>query len=346
MSESCSRLSELDGHDGVLLDLDGTLYSGTEPVAGAAEAVALLRETDIAVRYVTNNAASATADVADRLAGFGLPAEQSEVYTSADAASVLLHDRLRAGARVLVLGTESLAERVRQAGLEPVREAGSDVEAVVQGHSPDTAWRDLAQACLAVRAGALWVACNADATLPSERGELPGNGAMIAALRTATAVEPAVAGKPQPPLLRLAARQADLRAPLVVGDRLETDIAGGAACDMDTLLVLSGVTTPAGLLAAGPHERPRYVAADVRCLTEPLAEVRVPTADEACAGWLVVPDGACLAVESAAHTGEADVYSLLCALCAQAWSSGVTDLRARDARARAALAELDLPLAA
>ena len=343
MSERAKGEAELDGHDGVFLDLDGTVYTGTEPVAGAAETTGQLRAWGVGMRYVTNNAASTAAEVAERLCGFGLPAEAGDVHTSADAAGSVLRERLPAGALVLVLGTESLVARVRDAGLEPVRAAQPGVDAVVQGHSPDTGWRELAEACLAIRAGALWVACNADATLPSERGELPGNGAMVGALRTATGAEPVVAGKPHPPLLTLAARESGCRNPLVVGDRMETDIAGADASRMDALLVLSGVTTAARLLAAGRDERPRYVAADLTCLTGSIADLEVRRDNGARSGWRVEPDDTELRVSS---TCESSALSLLRELCARAWDAGVTAVRAEDDRARVALAELDLPLAA
>lgn len=272
-------------YDGYLLDLDGTLYSGKRVIAGVPEAVHELRRGAIPVRFVTNNAARTDADVAQRLRNLGYRADPGEVYTSSHAAASMLAERLPTNARVLVLGTEALAGRVREAGMRAVREAGDGVDAVVQGHDPDTGWRELAEACVAIRAGAWWLACNADATLPSERGELPGNGAMVTALRVATGSEPDVAGKPRAPLLTLAARASGCANPLVVGDRLETDIAGAHAAGMDALLVLSGVTTPARLLAAAPGERPRYVAPDVSCLTGPLAAFEIGSGSGTEKGW-------------------------------------------------------------
>ena len=147
------------------------------------------------------------------------------------------------GAPVLIVGTESLAAEVRNVGLKPVRLWSDDPVAVVQGHSPQTGWPDLAEAALAIRGGALWVAANVDLTLPSERGLLPGNGSMVAALRAATDREPQVAGKPQPTLLTDALARGNFRTPLVVGDRLDTDIAGANAAGLPSLLVLSGVST-------------------------------------------------------------------------------------------------------
>ena len=138
----------------------------------------------------------------------------------------MLADQLAPGSRVLVVGTESLAAEIAAAGLVPVRSFDDKPDAVVQGHSPDTGWAILAEAALAIRAGAVWVAANVDATLPTERGLLPGNGSMVAALKAATDAEPQVAGKPAPTLLLDALARGDFRTPLVVGDRLNTDIAG------------------------------------------------------------------------------------------------------------------------
>jgi hypothetical protein len=138
--------------------------------------------------------------------------------------------------------------------------------AVVQGHSPQTGWPDLAEAALAIRGGALWVAANVDKTLPSERGLLPGNGAMVAALRAATDVKPQVAGKPEPTLLTDALARGKFRSPLVVGDRLDTDIAGAGAAGLPSLLVLCGVSTAADTVRAEIGQRPNYIAEDLRAL--------------------------------------------------------------------------------
>ena len=132
--------------------------------------------------------------------------------------------------------------------------------AVVQGHSPQTGWPDLAEAALAIRSGALWVAANVDLTLPSERGLLPGNGSMVAALRAATNREPQVAGKPEPTLLNDALARGTFSTPLVVGDRLDTDIAGANAAGLPSLMVLTGVSTADDMVRAAVRERPDYIA--------------------------------------------------------------------------------------
>jgi HAD superfamily hydrolase (TIGR01450 family) len=326
-------------YEAVLFDLDGTVYQGTQVFPGSIEAFRELRGRGVPVRFVTNNASKGPEDVVEHLRQFGIPAELAEVNTSAQAAAVLLHERLPAGAQVLVVGAKPLEAEVAAAGLCPVREHGPDVAAVVQGHSPDTGWPILAEACLAIRAGAFWVATNLDATLPSERGLLPGNGSMVAALHTATGAEPVVAGKPRPPLFRTAAESAGAKNPLVVGDRLDTDIAGAVAAGFDSLAVLTGVATPASLLAASPEERPRYVGADLRSLREPRERVEIGPRG----AWRVSIGGGQLGVSADGDTdGDTDALELLRALCRPAWESGITKVRAADDRAHGALVELGL----
>jgi HAD superfamily hydrolase (TIGR01450 family) len=322
----------LAAYDAVLFDLDGTVYHGTEVIPGAPETLRAVREHGTAARFVTNNASKAPDAVVDHLAGLGMPAEVDEVHTSAQAAVALLSQRLDDGDEVLVVGTESLAAEVAQAGLRPVRKNADSVVAVVQGHSPDTGWADLAEACLAIRDGALWVACNVDATLPSERGLLPGNGSMVAALRSATDVVPLVAGKPEPLLFETAARASGASRPLVVGDRLDTDIAGAVVAGMDSLVVLTGVATPKQLLSAPESERGTYLAADLTALTSRPDELKIGPRP----GWSVT------ASDGLVVRGEGDPVDLLRTLCWVAWETNVTTVRPDGEAAAAALAELGL----
>ncbi|GAB3582244.1 HAD-IIA family hydrolase [Amycolatopsis endophytica] len=323
-----------DAYDAFLLDLDGTVYHGSRPIPGAAEAIRQLREQNSPVRFVTNNASKAPGDVAGHLRGLDIDATADEVSTSAQAAAKLLGERLPAGATVLVVGAAALEDEITAAGLKPVREAGDDVAAVVQGHNPATGWADLAEACVAIRAGALWVASNVDTTLPTERGLLPGNGSMVAALRTATGAEPEVAGKPEAPLFVTAARSAGASRPLAIGDRLDTDIAGAVNAGVDALVVLTGVATPATLVTAIPAERAQYLGADLGALATPADELRIAPQP----GWQVRQDGGTLVA-----TGDGDSLALLRTLCAVAWDTGVTALRPGGERATAAFTELGLP---
>ncbi|PPK60493.1 HAD-IIA family hydrolase [Actinokineospora auranticolor] len=308
----------LDLYDALLLDLDGTVYRGKQAVEGAAGAVEAARDHGTTVRFVTNNASRSPRDVAAHLTELGVSAEPAEVSTSAQAGAAVLAERLDGGSEVLVLGTAALAAEVTAVGLKPVREATSTTRAVVQGLSPDLAWRDLAEAAVAIRGGALWVACNVDVTLPAERGLLPGNGALVHALRVATDREPVVAGKPATPLMAESVRSAGAVKPLVVGDRLDTDIEGAANADLDSLLVLTGVCTPHDVLTAGPGSRPTYLAADITAVTQGADALRPGPKS----GWDVRADGGKVRV-----SGDGDPLDLLRALCAVSWAAdGPLDL--------------------
>jgi HAD superfamily hydrolase (TIGR01450 family) len=326
----------LGHHDLVLADLDGTLYRGRLAVPGAVEAVAAAGKRGVRTLYVTNNASRSPADVAEHLQELGFPADAGDVATSSQAAAAVLAEQLPAGADVLVVGTQALVAEVTAVGLGAVRQADGAV-AVVQGHDPATGWGILAEACVALRAGATWVACNVDPTLPTERGPLPGNGSMVAALRTATGLEPQVAGKPAPALMRTAAQRAGARRPLVVGDRLDTDVQGGRAAGMATLLVLTGVTDAAAVLAASPELRPDHIGADLGALLRPAEETAVAPRD----GWHVGGDGPILTLFG---TGTPDPVDALRALCAAHWArgGGVARVTADGAAAQEALRALGL----
>lgn len=259
-------------HDVLLLDLDGTVYQGAQAIPGAREA---LVGGSARLFYVTNNASRSPLAVAQHLRELGFPAAESEVVTSSQSAARLLAEGLEQGAAVLVIGTEALAEEVRLVGLKPVRTFDENPAAVVQGHSMETGWAILAEATLAIRAGALWVASNVDTTLPTERGLCPGNGAMVAAVRAATGREPLVAGKPARPLMDDALLRSGAERPLVVGDRIDTDIAGANSVGVDSLLVLSGVSTVADLLRAPESLRPTYLAAQLSALDQPADRLRM-----------------------------------------------------------------------
>ncbi|MCZ8380866.1 HAD-IIA family hydrolase [Mycobacterium sp. CPCC 205372] len=325
-------------HDCLLLDLDGTVFRGHEPTTGAVDTLAAL---EARVLYVTNNASRAPGDVAAHLTELGFRATADDVVTSAQSAARLLADQLPPEAKVLIVGTEALADEVAGRGLRPVRRADDEPVAVVQGHNPQTGWSDLAEAALAIRAGALWVAANVDLTLPSERGLLPGNGSMVAALRAATAREPQVAGKPQPTLFSDALSRGSYATPLTVGDRLDTDIAGANAAELPSLLVLSGVSTADDTLRAPADLRPRFIGADLRSLDRPAEELRVGPHP----GWRVDVDTTAVTV-SATGQDHGDGLSVLRALADAVWSAGIAGdsltVDAGDDTAREALQHLSL----
>lgn len=342
------RLPLARQHDVLLVDLDGTLVLAGRPIDHAATSLARIREWGTRVLVVTNNASRSPTSVAARLSGVGIPFTADDVVSSPLAAARMLARSHRPGDRVLVVGTDALADAISEAGLVPVRSADDRPVAVVQGHNPDTGWRDLAEACVALRAGADWVATNTDSTLPTDRGLMPGNGAMVQALIAATERKPRVAGKPDRPLLDVAVDRAGAVHPLVVGDRLDTDIAAAVAAGMPSLLVLSGVSSAADLLAAPERMRPTSVALDLRGLLDPAAcaaldgdaaaaEAGEPPAAESEGGWQVTVAGDRLELRGTAATPPVRALS---ALSRQAWRTGVAEVRAGDEAARAALATL------
>jgi glycerol-1-phosphatase len=304
----------LDRHDVLLADLDGTLYQGAEAVPGAVEAVRGAAARGVRTAYVTNNASRRPSDVATQLADLGFPAVEDDIVTSSQAAADMLAEQLSAGAAVLVVGTDALAAEITRVGLTVTTQA-EGAAAVVQGHSPDTGWRVLADASVALRGGAVWVACNLDATLPTERGPLPGNGSMVAVLRTATGREPQVAGKPASALVDASVRRTGALRPLMIGDRLDTDIEGGRVASIPTLLVLTGVSDAAELLGAPPRRRPDFVAADLSGLTRDLSDLSPGsrpgwTVHGGAGQWTLVSDG-----------GDDPIDALL-TLCGAHWADG------------------------
>jgi glycerol-1-phosphatase len=326
-------------YDVALLDLDGTVYLAGAAIPGAPEALRQAAAAGMRLAYVTNNASRTPAAIAALLVGFGVPATAQDVVTSAQAAAGMLAERLPAGAPVLVVGGSGLRLAVRERGLRPVSTAVERPQAVVQGYSPGITYSLLEQGGLAVAAGALFVASNADRTLPTSRGSQPGNGAFIQVIATATGVQPLVAGKPEPPLQKESVLRTGAKHPLVVGDRLDTDIEGANRVGLDSLLVLTGVTSPAEAILAPPAQRPTYLAEDLAGLLT--AHPGVTSADGAfsCGGWTARLNGDGL--ELTGPRGGGERIDGLRALCAAAWASGgVSDGVTADSAA-AAIKRLD-----
>lgn len=302
-------------YDAGLFDLDGVLYLGDQPVPHAAAAVQAARAAGMQAAFVTNNASRRPATVAAHLVELSIPAQPSDVVTSAQAAVRLLSGRVAPGSAVLVLGSAGLAEEVELGGFRAVRSAETAdgaVVAIVQGYDRDTGWAQLAEACVALRAGALWIATNVDSTLPSPRGPLPGNGAMVAALRTATGLEPLVAGKPEPPLLQESVDRVSAKRPLVLGDRLDTDVLGAVRTGLDSLLVLTGVVDVGAALLAPAGSRPTYISADLRGLLEAQPPVEIQGETARCEGVISTYAGDRVSVQGTS-------VAALRAACALAW---------------------------
>ncbi|MET8715663.1 HAD hydrolase-like protein [[Kitasatospora] papulosa] len=322
-----------EAYDTALLDLDGVVYAGGHAIVHAVESLGSAREGGMHLAYVTNNALRTPDAVAEHLTELGVPADATDVITSAQAVARLMADQLPSGARVLVVGGEGLRVALRERGLVPVESADDDPVAVVQGFGgPDLPWGRFAEAAYAISRGAVWFASNTDLTIPGARGIAPGNGAAVEVVRIATGAEPQVAGKPLPPMHRETVLRTGAKRPLVVGDRLDTDIEGAFNGGVDSLLVLTGVTDAAQLIAAEPRYRPTYVDRDLRGLLTGQPEVPEDGDGFRCGGWTAGVRGEVLVLD-----GEGDAIDGLRALCAAAWThagEGACGLDARKAVAR------------
>ena len=282
-----------DVHDLVMLDLDGVVYVGGAAVPGAAEAISSARQRGMRPAYVTNNASRTPDTVADHLTDLGVPAEAADVVTSAQAAARVLGKELRPGARVVLLGAACLETALRAEGLEPVGVEEDDAEAVVTGYGPDVLWRDVMRAAVRIRDGLRWVASNTDMSIPTPYGTAPGHGVLVETLCRFTGVDPVVAGKPERPLLEETIRRVGGERPLMVGDRLDTDIEGAVRLGIPSLLVRTGVSGLGELVAARREERPTYLAADLSGLLGPHPQAHQDSGAWECGGWRAeVIDGA------------------------------------------------------
>lgn len=279
MNGSHGGSSFLDRYDGLILDADGVIYRGQLPVDHAIETLSVALER-LPWCVVTNNAANPPSYVAERISRMGLPTGVENVITSPEGAVVFLRRQLPPGAPVLVVGGSGIDDALAAGGFTPVRDRTLDPVAVVQGLGMDVGWRELANAAYAIADGALWVATNLDRTIPLEDGFAPGNGSLVAAVQETVGRPPdAVTGKPEPLLFELAAERMGSVRPLVIGDRVDTDIQGANRAGMESLLVLTGVVqeTDLSVLAAGdPIDMPTYVASDLRALLSLAGPERFP----------------------------------------------------------------------
>ncbi|GAA2573604.1 MULTISPECIES: HAD hydrolase-like protein [Streptomyces] len=325
-----------EAYDTALLDLDGVVYAGGSAIVHAVESLAAAREGGMRLAYVTNNALRTPDTVAAHLTELGIPADAGDVITSAQAVARLVGDQVPQGSRVLVVGGEGLRVALRERGLVPVESADDDPVAVVQGYGgPELPWGRFAEASYAVARGVPWFASNTDLTIPSGRGIAPGNGAAVEVVRIATGAEPQVAGKPLPPMHRETILRTGAERPLVVGDRLDTDIEGAFNGGVDSLLVLTGVTDGAQLLAAPPRHRPTYVDADLRGMLTGQPEVVEAGGGFRCGGWTATAGTGALELD-----GDGAAPDGLRALCAAAWTAagdGVCELDGGKALARLGL---------
>jgi HAD superfamily hydrolase (TIGR01450 family) len=277
----------------LLVDLDGVVYRGAEPVPGVAAVLAARADAGHAVVYVTNNSMHYRADYVSRLRAMGAPADPERIVSSARATAAYLRERHPEVRRVIAIGAGGLERELRDVGLDVVTAAHAATrmsqegvdgaiaaghpDAVVAGLDPQLTYLRLAAAADCIRAGARFIATNRDPVYPTERGLRPGAGSIVAALEATTGVTPVSIGKPAPLLLELAAHAVggEARDAVMIGDGIATDLAAARAVGARTVLMLTGITTPADLEALPADERPTAVAADAAQLADALERLAV-----------------------------------------------------------------------
>ena len=274
-------------YDSLLADLDGVVYEGGLAIEPAPAVINALQARGIPVGYVTNNSSRRPETVAEQLQGFGIDAQPSQIIGSAAAGVELLAQLIPAGSRVLVVGGDGLRSAVEGAGFELVPDSTFHPAGVIQGFAPDVSWKNLAEAAYSIQNGAKWVATNQDWTIPQERGLAPGNGTLVSAVHTAVGILPPIAGKPEPAIFDVAVRKLNLKNPIFVGDRLDTDIAGANRAGMASAVVMTGVCTRKELLGAKPNERPRYIISTMDELLAPYKEPKPTKRGYKCGGATV-----------------------------------------------------------
>lgn len=255
-------------YDLAILDLDGVVYIGPDAVPDVPEHLAAAVQAGMHLAFVTNNAARPPATVAEHLTSLGVPADEKDVVTSAQAAARLVAAECPPGSPVFVIGGAGLVEALAEQGLRAVSSIDDDPVAVVSGYNPDLRWRTVSEGAILVKQGLPWFASNTDFAVPTARGHGPGNGVLVQAVASFSGRDPVVAGKPLPPLFEETMLRVGGERPLVIGDRLNTDIEGAHNTGLDSLLVLTGVTGLAELVTAPPHMRPTYVAPTLAGLGE------------------------------------------------------------------------------
>jgi 4-nitrophenyl phosphatase len=256
-----SREEKMKQYKAYLLDLDGTVYRGSEVIPEAVTFIQYLRAEGIPFLYLTNNSSAAPEQVAERLTSMGLPTTGDEVYTSGMAAASYLAEREPAGTPVYVIGEEGLRGELERRGF---RLTEKQPRYVIVGIDRSFSYQKLTVAASAIREGAKLIATNRDAALPTEKGLFPGNGSLVAAVSVASGASPVVIGKPEPIIVRYALERlgVDAADTLIVGDNLHTDIDAGANSGLDSLLVLTGYSSEQDA-ENHPHQ-PTYVAKDLK----------------------------------------------------------------------------------
>ncbi|MDM5321359.1 TIGR01457 family HAD-type hydrolase [Bacillus altitudinis] len=242
-------------YKGYLIDLDGTMYKGTEKIEEAGQFVQKLNELNIPYLFVTNNSSRTPKQVAEKLVSFNIPATEEQVFTTSMATANYIAEQKK-DASVYVIGEEGIKQAIEEKGLTFAQE---DADFVVVGIDRDITYEKFAVGAIAIRQGAQFISTNGDIAIPTERGLLPGNGSLTSVLSVTTTVQPTFIGKPESIIMEQAMRVlgTDVSETLMVGDNYDTDIMAGMNAGMDTLLVHTGVTTKE--LLQKYEKQPTYV---------------------------------------------------------------------------------------
>jgi HAD superfamily hydrolase (TIGR01457 family) len=233
---------QLSNFRSLVIDIDGVLWKGQEALPGVPEFFDFLRRRAIPFIIASNNSARPASDIIERLALMNVRADPSEVLTSAEATAKYLPRLIRQGSRVYVVGGQGINDALRRAGFGLV---DRNADAVVVGIDPDLTYEKLKRATFEIRRGAKFIGTNADKTYPTDEGIVPGAGAILAAIQTATDVVPIIIGKPERAMFDIAVEQmqADPATCAMLGDRLDTDIQGARNAGLLSILVMTGITT-------------------------------------------------------------------------------------------------------
>jgi 4-nitrophenyl phosphatase len=236
-------MGELSQIRGMIIDLDGVLWRGNTTLPGVQLFFRTLTQMSIPFILATNNATQKPELVQERLATLDIAINNDQVLTSGQAAAEFLGGSLPLRTPILMIGEEALREALIQRDFVLV-ENPDEAQAVLVGFDRQCTWDKLAKAALAIQSGALFVGTNPDVSFPIEGGEVPGTGAILAALRESCGIQPTIIGKPEPHLYSLALKRLQIapEVALAIGDRLETDILGGKRVGMKTALILTGIT--------------------------------------------------------------------------------------------------------
>ncbi|MEY4319306.1 MAG: hypothetical protein RL378_410 [Actinomycetota bacterium] len=259
-------MTPLDDTDVIFADLDGVVYTGEESIRYAVEALNVA-SANHRVAYITNNASRTAENVAAHLRDLGLTAVADDVVSSPQAAVKILKTLIPAKSTVLVIGGEGLIAEVDGAGFRVTDSADDAPAAVIQGFAPTVGWAHLAEASFALHTGIPWVATNTDWTIPVARGIAPGNGTLVSAVHLAVGRLPVFAGKPERAIFDFARDKFAADNPLVIGDRLDTDILGANRAGMRSALVLTGIDGRKQAIAAAEEQQPTYILGDLRELS-------------------------------------------------------------------------------